>query len=490
MGKLILRNIVERYKNLPVQMKASFWFLTCSFLQRGISFVTTPIFTRILSTAEYGEFSVFNSWLQIITPIISLNLYSGVYSQGVVKFDDDRDRFSSSLQGLSLTLIAFWSIVYFIFRSSINSMLTMTTVQFVSLIIMIWANGSFSFWSMDQRVDFKYKKLVLIIISVSIIQPIVGITVILNSDNKVISRIISIALIQLLFYFGTFISQMKKGKSFFNKRYWFYALKFNIPLIPHYLSLTILSASDRIMISNICGNNEAGIYNLAYSVSQIMVIFNTALLQTLEPWIYKKIKAGKINEISKIAYPSFLLIAGVNLLLIMFAPEVIAIFAPADYMEAIEIIPSVALSVFFMFLYTFFATFEFYYEKTKYIAFSTVIGAVLNIILNYIFIKKYGYIAAGYTTLISYILFAVMHYVSMQNICREKINGNYPYSTKAILILSCLSIFLGLIFLFLYKVKTLRYIVILLTFIIFILLRKKIIYILKAFISLKKEGER
>ena len=80
---------------------------------------------------------------------------------------------------------------------------------------------------------------------------------------------------------------MIKGKTFFSRRYWSYALKFNVPLLPHYLSLTLLSSSDRIMISNMVGAEEAGIYNLAYSISMIMSMFNTALLQSIEPWIYR-----------------------------------------------------------------------------------------------------------------------------------------------------------------------------------------------------------
>ena len=102
---------------MPVQVKASFWFLVCSFFQKGISFITTPIFTRILTTGEYGEYNVFNSWLQIITPIVSLNLSSGVYAQGIVKFEDERDQFTSSLQGLGLTLILAWTIVYLSFHT-------------------------------------------------------------------------------------------------------------------------------------------------------------------------------------------------------------------------------------------------------------------------------------------------------------------------------------------------------------------------------------
>ena len=76
-------------------MRASIWFLVCSFFQKGISLITTPIFTRILTTEEYGQYNVFNSWLGIVAVFVSLNLYQGVYAQGLVRFTDDRKEFSS-----------------------------------------------------------------------------------------------------------------------------------------------------------------------------------------------------------------------------------------------------------------------------------------------------------------------------------------------------------------------------------------------------------
>ena len=107
-----MKKYLNIYKQMPVQMKASLWFLICSFIQKGISMITTPIFTRILTTQEYGQYSVFNAWLQILTPIVCLNLYAGVYAQGIVKFEDDRHRYSSALQGLCLTLTVLWAAIY------------------------------------------------------------------------------------------------------------------------------------------------------------------------------------------------------------------------------------------------------------------------------------------------------------------------------------------------------------------------------------------
>lgn len=77
-----MNKLIQKYKTLPVQVRASAWFLICSFLQKGISMITTPIFTRLLTTQEYGEFNVFNSWLSIVTVFVTLNLYNGVFTRG------------------------------------------------------------------------------------------------------------------------------------------------------------------------------------------------------------------------------------------------------------------------------------------------------------------------------------------------------------------------------------------------------------------------
>lgn len=482
-----MKKLIDMYKKCPVQVKASFCFLMCSFLQKGISVITTPIFTRLLTSAEYGQFSVFNSWMQIITPVVSLNLYSGVYSQGVVKFEQDRNRYSSSLQGLSLTLISVWTVVYLLFHDFWNNMFSMTMIQMLAMFAMIWVSGSFNFWSMSQRVDFKYRKLVILTLLLSVVQPLIGIVLVMHSEDKVTARILGMAAVQVVFCIGTFFSQMWKGKKFYLKKYWTYALKFNIPLLPHYLSLTVLSSSDRIMISSMVGDDKAGIYNLAYSISQIMTMFNTALMQTMEPWIYKKIKAKKIDEIARIAYPAFVLIAVVNIILIMFAPEVIAIFAPKEYQEAIWIIPSVALSVYFMFLYSFFATFEFYFEKTNYVAGATLVGAILNVILNYICIPQFGYMAAGYTTLFSYILFAILHYYFMKKICKQYLENIHPYNLKIIVKISAASLLGGIIFLLTYNMPFMRYCLIVGLAIILFIMRRKITEVVRTIVKMRKQ---
>lgn len=479
--------IINRYKKMTKPVKASIWFLICSFMQKGISVITTPIFTRLLTTNEYGMFSVFNSWLSIVSILICLNLFSGVYTQGLVKFENDRPKFVSSLQGLNFVLCLLWSLIYLIFHDFFNQILSLTTVQVLAMLVMIWSTAVFNLWAGEQRVSYSYIRLVIVTLIVSIAKPGLGILFVVYANDKVTARILGLALVELICYAWMFVIQINEGKQFVNIHYWKYVLSFNLPLVPHYLSQIVLNNSDRLMINKIVGPNEAGIYSLAYSLAQIMILFNVALLQTIEPWIFQKIKANKTEDIARVAYPTMIAIAILNLLLIAFAPEIVRVFAPSTYYDAIWVIPPVSMSVFFMFSYCFFANFEFYYEKRKFIMLASIGAALLNLILNYIFIRKYGYCAAGYTTLVCYIVYALGHYLFMQQICKENLNGKKVYDWRILITITICFIVMGFTFMFTYDHMFIRYCIIGLIMIICLTKHKNICLFVNKFIDLRKQ---
>lgn len=483
---MIIKKAFAKYRSLPVQVKASFWVLVCSFLQRGITMLTTPIFTRLLTTAEYGQYNVFNSWYGIVTIIVSLYLSGGVHQQGLVKFDKEKAIFTSTLQGLTTLLVFVWSLIYIAFRSFWNNLFTLSTVQMLAMLLMVQTTATFNFWTNEQRVEFKYRALVVVTLLVSLAKPLVGIFLVTHSEDKVTARILGLALVELIGYTGLYIVQMKRGGKFFSAKYWKYAIMFNLPLIPHYLSQTVLNSADRIMIENLVGDGEAGIYSLAYSVSSIMVLFNTALSQTIGPWIYQKIKEKRVKEMAPVGYSTLIIIAFVNLLLMILGPEVVAIFAPKSYYDAIWVIPPVAMGTLFLYSYDLFAKFAFYYEKTLNVMLISVFGAGLNIALNYIFIKNYGYLAAGYTTLVCYIVYAVGHYIYMRVLCRKYNGGVYPYETKNLLIIVLTFLVLGFTMLATYSYPIVRYGIIGIILALSMIYRRKIVKLVKHILSLRK----
>ena len=481
-----------KYSSMPVQVRASLWFLISTFMQKAVSVISTPIFTRLLTTQQYGEYNVFQSWMGIITVIVTLNLFYGVFLQGLVKFEHEAKIYASSMQGLTLALCSFWTVIYFIFHDFFNQLFELNTVQMSFMLIMIWTSAVFQFWSAEQRVNNKYRLLVGLTILVMIAQPAIGIVLVQLSDAayKATARIMGMVIVNIAAYTWCFFVQMKRGKKFFSKKYWLYALKFNLPLVPHYLSQTLLYGSDRIMISRYVSESAAGIYSLAYSVAMIMTMFNTTLNQVMAPWIYRKIKEKRPQDMTHVMYTAILVVAAANLILILLAPEAISIFAPPGYAGAKWVVPPVALSVFFMYMYDAFAAFQFYYEKSWFIMSASVFGALLNIALNYVFLSPrwfgMSYVAAGYTTLICYIVYSLCHYICMRWVCRKHLGGVRVYDPKVLLGVSACFVSAGLLLTLTYDVPVLRFSFLAVVLVLLFIFRAQVIAYVKKLLAMRK----
>ena len=170
----------------------------------------------------------------------------------------------------------------------------------------------------------------------------------------------------------------------------------------------------------------------------------------------------KNNNNKYIGKSSMIIISLVGVLcmaVILFAPELIRILGTEEYLAAIWVIPPVALSVLFIFIYCCFANVEFYFEQKKQILIGSLMSATLNVVLNMLFIPRFGFVAAGYTTLICYIAFAIFHYISMKKVCLKQ-KFDCPFNGKHILLLSVAFVICGVATNALYLNDIIRYIVI------------------------------
>lgn len=436
--------IWQKYQNMAIQAKASIWYTICNFFQKGLSFIIVPIYVRLLTTAEYGEWSVFQSWRDILIIFASLNLYAGVYTKTIVDNKDDRDRYTSSMQGLGTLISLGLLIIYFFTHNWCNRMLGLETPYMLLLFLYFIVYPSFSFWGTRQRVEYKYKPMVIVTIIVSILTPTISILLLQNTNLRANALILGYLIVQcavgLLFY----IYHFWKGRCFFHKEYWQYAAKFNIPLIPHYLSLIVLGQSDRIMIKHYCGESDAGIYSFAYQIASAINVLISAINGSRVPWTFEQLKARVYDRLKKITNALVLMMTGIVLFVALISPEIISVLGTSDYQIAVYVIPVVTLGVFYTFVYDLYASIEFYYGATKYVMFASVIGAVLNIILNAIFITIFGFIAAAYTTLVCYLVFMLMHYLFSKKVLREQKISDSVYDNRTVFFLSGVITVVGL----------------------------------------------
>lgn len=471
--------IYNKYKSLSMAVKASLWFTVCNLLQKGIQFITVPILTRMMPAEEYGEYSVFLSWYQIISIFATLNMWNYVMNNGMMKYENDRDSFVSCIQGLSTLITLMLFTIYLPFAGAWEKATSLNfgtmLIMFIELLLM----PSFEYWCSRARYEFRYKSVVVFSMAIAVLVPLVSIPLVYISSDKGSAAIIGRTLTSAAVYLVPTIMIACKGKKFYNKDYWRFALGFNLPLVPHFLSIIILQQSDRIMISNMVGDDKAGIYSVAYSAAMVLQIVNSAILASFIPTTYNCMKKQDYKKINYLAKFLLLLTSFLNLALISVAPEAIKILGPEEYIEAEYIIPPVAISGIFMFMFNLFANIEYYFEETKYVAVASIGAAVSNLILNYIFIKIFGYIAAGYTTLVCYILYSLGHYIFMKIVCNKHLNGKKIYNAKFMVLLSVISIAASFIIMTFYNLPLIRYSILAICIIISILNRKKIICQLK-----------
>ncbi|MDD3137586.1 MAG: oligosaccharide flippase family protein [Lachnospiraceae bacterium] len=446
--------IVTKYEKLPVMIKASFWFTVCSVVQKGISLLTTPIFTRVLSASQYGEYTVFQTWYSIISIFATLNLYYSTTYNGLTKFKNKK-QFISSMQGLCTIITLTLFLIYILFQDIWNNIFLMKNSYIYAMFLELLFVPAYNFWMAKERYDFKYKKIIAVTIIIAFVSPILAILLILNTNAKAEARIFSYVFVQVIVGLILYIYNLKDGKLFYNNKFWKYGLTLNIPLIPHYLSSVILNDSDRLMINSMCGKSQAAIYSVSYSIAMMMTILVTAINNSLTPYIYKSLKEKNYNGIKKNVNLLIAFISIMCLLAITYGPELISIFASKEYYDSIWVIPPVACSVYFCFLYPLFSTIEFYYEKTKYVMIASMIGAILNLLLNYYFIPHIGYYAAGYTTLFCYILYSFSHYFFSTKILHSKGIRNL-FDIKFISFVSILVVFMMAIITLLYTNFLLR----------------------------------
>ena len=288
-----------KYNLLSKPAKASIWYAICNVINKGIALFSTPIFTRLLTEDEYGTFTIFQSWYSILLIFSSLNVFLAGYTKGLLLFKDRKEQFTSSLLSLTTLLTCCFGLIYLMFVDFWTNLFELSPFLMIVMFVELLFMPALELWSAEKRFDYDYKKYVAISLTIAILGLSGGIVGVLLVSYKAEARIVADVLSKVFFAAFFFVVIIWKGKKFFVKEFWGYALRFNIPLIPHYLSNYVLSQSDRIMIAKIEGNEQTAYYSVAYSISMMMTLITTAINNAITPYIYNTIESGEQCAIKK-----------------------------------------------------------------------------------------------------------------------------------------------------------------------------------------------
>ncbi len=418
--------------------------LGIAVLSKLVPILSIFLYTRFMTTSDYGILNLYSSYLGLLAIVLTFNLHTAIgryiYSPEIV--------YSKLLSTTFIAVTVISLLVFFII--SLNITYFQTYLSLPKTVIM----------------------LMLVVAYGSIIESIFTQIAIFNEMSSLLLKTITIKAMGAFLISLFFLVVLKKDKFlaiffadifvnivlciYITKKIWadLYLIfdkecfkqmgLYSIPLIPYMLSLALLSQSDRIIINHFFGKSTTGLYSLAYNVGILLVMVISAILNTLNLSFYKNLNNKNYTKVATDSDAIYYIAVISTLGTVLFGADVISLIITPKYKDSFNLIPIVAIGGLCSALFQIWVRIIAYVKKTYLISIISTSVTIVNITLNILLIPVYGYKVAAVTTLLAYLLMALACMIvanKIVNLFRVNILRSYMY----IVILGAIFIFFEVI---------------------------------------------
>jgi len=394
-------------------IKNSIIYLSSSILSKAIPFLLLPIMTKYLTPAEYGILSIYLIMISFYSAFIGMNIHANISKNFFKASKEDLSLFIGNiLIILSVTFSIYLILTYFItlFFDNLFSIPSnwLLAIPFISVMMMINEINTtilrneqraymFGIFEISNTfIKMSLTILFLVVFSLSWYSQVLGTLI-----GSIVFFVIGISYMKKRDYISMHLHK-EKIKSILN---------ISLPLIPHVLGGVVIAMSDRLFIEQMVSLEAVGIYSVGYMFGMIVMLFTDAFIKAWSPWFYRSLVDPTAEKKIKIVKYSYIYIISIFILaiLISFVAELIMpYFVDEKFYNAKEFILWIALGYAVHGVYKIFFPYLIHISKTSFLAFSTVTAAMINLLLNYFFIKYYGALGAAYATIVSFAISAVL----------------------------------------------------------------------------------
>lgn len=389
---------------------ALFNFLSILLLQ-GISFISAPLFSRLLSTEGYGNLSSFSIWANVLSTVLSLQ--TGVtIANARVEFPEEEQRaYQSSVMCLSVLSFAIGGVLIALLAGPISWALKMERWLLALLLAQAFGTFGVNFLSSKFTYEFQADRNMLLSVFMAVASMGTALVLVLNfpQEQRYLGRILGNALVYALVALVGCVWILARGKRFFSARYWKFCLMLGCPLVFQNLAYNILGSSDILMLKQMTAAGDSGIYSLAVNLSGIMFTIYGALNNSWVPFFFDDMKRKNREQVARQGEHFLELFTVLSVGFVLLVREVYHVYADRDFWPGLVLIPIFTGSYYLNALCTFPVNFELFHKKTGVVAGATIVSALANLALNYVFILRFGMIGAAVATLLSHGLQLAIH---------------------------------------------------------------------------------
>lgn len=390
----------------------AFYYTIGVIAAQGTTFAALMILGRLMSPEQYAPLSIYGIWASIFGMIAGVQAHGSLNNAKLDFGPEKLNAYTSSTYGMGLVSLAVLLGVVLLFQNFFTAFtqFSLTVVLFAVL------QGFFSFTiqhlANKYRVLNRPKPFIFWTASVAVARLAISVPLVMQiTGNKYLGDV-----------YGSFIAYtaigavaavviIAKGKTLFRADWWKYCIVISLPFVFSGLANLVLGQSDRLMLQALSTPAQTGVYSYVYNIGLVSMGVWTAFNYAWSVWYFDKTHVGEKDQIVHLYKKYCLFVTFLSVAFVLVSPDIVRILGGQEYQGGIYMIPLIAAGCFFFFLYTFPVAYESYRQKTVYIAIGTVAAAALNIGLNFYFIPRWGGMGAAITTLISYVMLFIFHYI-------------------------------------------------------------------------------
>ena len=408
-------------------LTAGVGYILGGILIKGIAFITTPIFSRLMTTEEFGQLNTYLSYESILAMLIGFQ-FAGCLKNAKIKYADisgGLDTFFSNLIALLLLHSAAALVLVNVFSGIIMHLTGIRSLLLLNLLVLnCFGNAAMTVYNSFVSLNYQYKKYVAISVFNALANVALSLLLIFTalSGDKSMARILGYVLPYVFISLYLIVSSFHKSKPKLHspEKYNVFAYRFCAPLIPNGFAEVMLTQFGKLSVDRYCGAATMGVYSLAYNVYSIVATVKLGMDYIVGPFYFDKRAVEDYSGLRKTFFIYSRSLAMISTLIMLFSPEIIRILGDQPYYDArLSAIPLIAVS-YFSFLCYMLSQEEYFMQKTYLVSVISVIAMVFNIVLCTVFVSQFEAMGAAFSTLISFVIMFLMHFIAIKGVLKSQ----------------------------------------------------------------------